>query len=99
MPGIYPFAQLQQKLHPVLRAFGVKNAILFGSYGKGIATERSDIDLVVDSGLRGLDFIELLDAICKTTGKAVDLLDVAHIKSGSPVALEIQETGVPFYAR
>ena len=61
MSEIYTVPQLRDTLTPVLTRYGVRRAVLFGSYGKGTATEKSDVDLLVDSGLRGLRFVGLLD--------------------------------------
>lgn len=96
-PAIYTVPQLQDTLSPVFARNGVKKAILFGSYGKGSATEKSDVDLLVDSGLKGLRFIGFLDEVQKALGKKVDLFDVAHIEPGSPIDQEIQTTGVTVY--
>jgi len=63
MSRIYTLAELKNTLNPVFEQFGVKKAVLFGSYAKGLATPRSDVDLYVDSGLRGLAFFGLLDGI------------------------------------
>ena len=55
--GIYSIDELQTCLTPIFQKYGVKRAVLFGSYGKGTATANSDIDLMVDSGLKGLRFV------------------------------------------
>lgn len=99
MSGIYTIQQLKAVLTPVFAQHGVQKAVLFGSYGKGTATEKSDIDLLVDSGLRGLRFVGLLDDVQKAVGKEVDLFDVTHIQSGSKIASEIQRTGVTVYEK
>ena len=37
------------------KKYKIKNAYLFGSYAKGVATENSDVDLLIDRGaIRGL---------------------------------------------
>lgn len=58
---IYTIDQLKTMLIPVFRLHGVKRAVLFGSYGKGLAGMNSDIDLLVDSRLRGLRFVGLME--------------------------------------
>ena len=58
---IYTVEQLKTMLTPVFRLHGVKRAVLFGSYGKGVAKADSDIDLLVDSRLRGLRFVGLME--------------------------------------
>ena len=99
MNGIYTLPQLSRLLAPVFDSYGIRKAILFGSYGKGSATETSDIDLLVDSGLKGLRFIGLLDDVQRAVGKDVDLFDVTHIEAGSKIEKEIQETGVTVYEK
>ena len=74
--GIYTPKQIQVLLHPVFTEYNIKKAILFGSYAKGYAKEQSDVDILVDSGLRGLAFFGLLEDIVTALGKEVDLLDV-----------------------
>ena len=64
--------EIKERVTPVLKAYDVKAAYLFGSYARGDATENSDVDIRVDSGnspkLRGwaygglyLDLKEALD--------------------------------------
>lgn len=52
--------ELKDILTPIFKQNGVRQAILFGSYADGYATPQSDVDLLVDSGLRGLAFFGLL---------------------------------------
>ena len=60
---IYTIDDIKSTLFPVLSDYNVKKAILFGSYGKGEATEKSDIDRIVDSGLKGLKFVGLMEDV------------------------------------
>ena len=97
MPGVYTVSQLRETLAPIFAQYGIRRAVLFGSYGKGTATEASAVDLLVDSGLRGLRFVGFLDDVQRAVDKDVDLFDVAHIQAGSLIDREIRETGVTVY--
>ena len=99
MPSVYTVPQLRDILSPVFARYGIRRAVLFGSYGKGTATEKSDVDLLVDSGLRGLRFVGFMDDVQRAVGKEVDLLDVTHIETGSKIDREIQNTGVTVYEK
>jgi len=94
---IYTIEQLRSMLIPVFRLHGVKSAVLFGSYGKGIAGADSDIDLLVDSRLRGLRFVGLMEDVRSAVDKDVDLLDIRHVEENSKVQEEIKKTGVLLY--
>jgi hypothetical protein len=100
MSMIYTMDELKNCLSPIFQQYGVKTAVLFGSYGKETATSRSDVDLLVDSGLKGLRFVGLLDAV-KTAlgGMEVDLFDVSHIEKNSVIDTEISRTGVKIYEK
>ena len=63
------------------------------------ATEKSDVDLLVDSRLRGLHFVGFLDDIQRALGKDVDLFDVSHIQPDSLIDREIRQTGVTIYEK
>jgi len=94
---------IKTTLEPVFRENGVKSAILFGSFAKGTATENSDFDIWVDSGLRGFEFFRLVDkvqdALSETVfGKrGIDMFDKRYIDAGSRVEHEIFSTGVRIY--
>ena len=90
-------SELKSKLLPIFKNYNVKKAILFGSVAKNLATEKSDIDILVDSKLRGLSFFGLLYDITNVTGKEVDLIDVSQIEKGSQIEKEIRDTGVVIY--
>ena len=94
---IYSQSRIKDILAPIFKSHNVKKAILFGSYAKGSATEYSDVDILVDSGLRGLDFFGLLEDVVTSLDKSVDLIDTSQIVSDSEIASEITRSGVVIY--
>ena len=96
---VYSVGQLKTLLAPVFLRNGVRKAVLFGSYGKGVASPKSDIDLFVDSGLRGFDFFGLLDEVVQVVDKNVDLIDTTDVLKGSRIEKEIDESGILLYEK
>ena len=86
-------------LKPIFDSYGILRAILFGSVAKGTATPKSDLDLLVDSRLHGLEFVGFMEAIRKAAGMPVDVLDVSHIEQGSQIENEIKSSGVTIYEK
>ena len=97
---VYSIEEIKTLLLPVFQDYNVRRAVLFGSYGKGKATPKSDVDILVDSGLKGLNFVGLISDIKDSLhGKDVDVFDVSHVDKGSLVDREISNTGVEIYAK
>ena len=94
MPSI---ESIRESLIPVFGRYNVRKAILFGSYAKGTANDRSDIDIYVDSGLKGLKFFGLLEDVSCALDRRVDLIDSSQVESESRVLSEINSTGVVIY--
>lgn len=97
MQQTYTIEQIQSILYPIFSSYQIRKAILFGSYAKGTAQGESDIDLLVDSGLKGLAFYGLLEDVVEALGKEVDLLDTTQVIPNSVVDSEINKTGVLIY--
>ena len=89
MSKIYTVPELKDTLNPIFSEYGVRSAILFGSYAKGAAAEHSDVDLLVDSGLRSLAFFGLLEGVSSALDAPVDLIDISQIERGSLIDQEI----------
>ena len=53
--------------------------------------------LLIDSGLRGLRFVGLLQDLSQVLGVDVDVIDVAHISANSPLTKEIEATGITIF--
>jgi predicted nucleotidyltransferase len=99
MDTIYTLNEIKTMLDPVFSQYGIRSALLFGSYAKGSANGRSDVDILVDSGLRGLQFFGLLESVSSALKIPVALIDVSQIEPGSEIDLEIRKTGVPLYGQ
>ena len=97
MSEVYTLEQLRHVPVPIFQKNKVRKTILFGSYGKGQATAHSDVDLLVDSGLRGLAFFGLMDDVCESLECKVDLIDTCAVIPDSRVEREIRDTGVVIY--
>jgi len=99
MSSVLTQTEISKKLEPVFSRYRVRKAVLFGSYGQNRATDKSDIDLFVDSGLNGLRFVGFLNDVQRAVQKPVDVIDARHIEKNSPVEHEIVRTGVTIYAQ
>lgn len=97
MKKVYTVKEITDILKPVFERNRVRKAILFGSYSKGCQNENSDIDLLVDSGLRGLAFYGLLEDVTEALDIAVDMIDITQVIPDSKVDLETKRTGVLIY--
>lgn len=99
MDAVYSVSELKSTLRPVFEQYGVKSAVLFGSYAKGQAGAQSDVDLLVDSGLRGLAFFGLLEGVASALTVPVDLIDVTQIETDSEFEREIRKSGVRIFGQ
>ncbi len=67
----------KQKIIGICRKNDISYCALFGSYARGEATEKSDIDLLVKfSRPKGFNWVEAALEIEDTLGKKVDLITV-----------------------
>ena len=98
---IYTLEDIKQMLKEVLIDTDVKKAILFGSYAKNEPTEKSDIDIVIDSDgkIRGLKYFAIIDIIKQKFNKDVDVIEKTEIYKNSKIEKEIERTGIVVYEK
>lgn len=70
---------------------------LFGSYAKGYATEKSDIDLCVSTSLTGLSFIGFIEELRTELKKKVEVLRLADVSENTELLKEIMKDGIKIY--
>lgn len=90
---IYTIERIIKITTPIFQSYNINRAILFGSVAKGMNDEHSDIDILVDSGLKGLQFFGLLGDLCNAFECDVDLIDTQDLIAGSELEKEIKRTG------
>ncbi|OGH64649.1 MAG: hypothetical protein A2821_04320 [Candidatus Magasanikbacteria bacterium RIFCSPHIGHO2_01_FULL_41_23] len=73
--SILTLSDIQAKARPVFVNFDVKKAHLFGSYARGEATSKSDIDIIIEfKGQKSLfDLVGLRDSLQEKLGRKVDV--------------------------
>ena len=72
---------------------------LFGSYAKGLATEKSDVDLYVSSSLVGLRFVGLIERLRQKLHKKIDLIRSSELNNNIELVNEIMKDGIKIYER
>ncbi len=67
---------LQTKLAPIFRHYGIKHAAVFGSVSRGDDNPESDVDVMVRLGkpMGLVGFVELVTEMEKVLGRKVDLV-------------------------
>ena len=68
---------------------------LFGSYAKGYATEKSDVDLLVSTDLQGFKYVGLAEDIHKVLHKNIDLNNFNN--ASSDLIYEVMKDGIKIY--
>lgn len=95
--GILDIAAIKKKTGAILSDYPVKYCILFGSYAKGTASEDSDIDMLISSSVKGLEFFGMVEKLRDSMHKKVDVLDLSQLKNNLELTDEILKDGVKIY--
>ena len=95
---VYTIEEIKTMLKELLSD---KPVILFGSYAKQKATQKSDIDLIIDtnSELKGFALLRLICEIKEKFQKEIDVFEKYEIIENSLIDKEIKETGVVVYEK
>ena len=75
----------------------IEYCYLFGSYAKGYATEKSDIDLCVATSLTGFKFIGISEAVRNVLHKKVDVIRFSSLEGNLSLVNEIMKDGIKIY--
>lgn len=70
---------------------------IFGSYAKGYATEKSDIDICVSTKLEGLKFVGLKIELENNLHKNIDLIRFSDLTDNLGLINEIMKDGIKVY--
>ena len=99
--GLLSIETIRTKLTNLFNEDEYKDAVdfcfLFGSYAKGYATEKSDVDLCVATSLTGLDFVGLVEDIRITLHKKVDVIRFNTLNNNLELVGEIMKDGIKVY--
>ena len=88
---------IKSVVNEVFKNYDIKSCYLFGSYAKGKAKETSDIDLMIDSSITGLDFYGLIEELRERLNKKIDLLTLNSLSNNSAMLVEIIRDGIKIY--
>ena len=75
-PDVLTIKQIKDRIRPVIEKHGIHDVYLFGSYSRGEATSKSDVDLYCDSGdiESLLDHVNFDEELEQALGKKVDTI-------------------------
>jgi predicted nucleotidyltransferase len=78
---IYSIDEIKTIIIPIAEKYGVEKVYLFGSYARGDATDKSDLDLRIDKGsLKGLFMLgAMYSDLEEKFDKKLDLLTTASL--------------------
>ena len=95
--GILTIDEIKNACKSVLDEYSVKYCILFGSYAKGKASEKSDVDLLLSTEVTGLRFFGIAERLRNALHKKVDLLDLKQLTNNQDLLDEILKDGIRIY--
>lgn len=95
--GILTIQQIQEICTAVFSNFDIEYCYLFGSYAKGKANEKSDVDLLIATSISGMVFYDLVEALREALKKNVDVLNHEQLNNNPDLVHEILKDGVKLY--
>lgn len=92
MGNLLTIKDIQEKVSALGQQYGADRIFLFGSYARGTANEKSDIDLRIDRGcIRGWALGGLLLDLEAVLNKKVDLLTTGSLDCSFLAAIRDEE--------
>ena len=70
---------------------------MFGSYAKGKAVGKSDVDLLIATETTGLRYYEIAERLREALHKKVDLLDIKQLVGNENLLKVILKEGIKIY--
>lgn len=95
--GILAIEDIQGICDKLFSEYSVDFCYLFGSYAKGMATDTSDVDLLISTKTTGLHYYELTERLREELHKKVDLLEVKQLLNNEDLLREVLKDGVRIY--
>lgn len=91
--------EIKSYITPVIEKYPIEKVILYGSYARGDASDKSDVDLVVDSQgrLHNSKIFALGGDILEVLPVRADVFDILEIPNPSAMYDNIQKEGVVIY--
>ena len=78
----YTIDEISQRVMPVAKRYGLSAVYLFGSYARGEATSKSDIDLLIDTSGSAIDTLFKLGGLYSDLETALEAsIDVVTVDS------------------
>ena len=95
--GVLTIEAIKNACAEVLQNFEVNYCYLFGSYAKGKANEKSDVDLLISTQITGLEFYEMVELLREKLCKKVDVLHQSQLNNNLELTNEILKDGIKIY--
>ena len=95
--GVLSIDNIIDVCFPILERYNTNYCYLFGSYAKGTATEKSDVDLLISTEISGLKFYSLAEELREKLKKNIDILDIKQLNNNEALLDEILKYGIKIY--
>lgn len=95
--GILKIEDIKSIVNDIFSKYNISFCYLFGSYAKNKATPKSDIDLLIDTEITGLDFFGLIEELRQSLHKKIDLLKINQLDNNQELLREILKNGIKIY--
>lgn len=95
--GILTLEQIKTTCTNIFKNYEVDFCYLFGSYAKGKANEKSDVDLLISTNVTGIKFFGLVEELRENLKKKVDLVDIHQLNNNEILTKEILKDGIKIY--
>ncbi len=95
--GVWEIEDIRKRCSRVFEKYNVNFCYLFGSYAKDKANPTSDVDLLISTNIKGLQFYGLVEEIRAELRKKVDVLDINQLKDNLELTEEILRDGIKIY--
>lgn len=95
--GVYSREEIASHVRRLLRKYHAERAVLFGSYARGEAESRSDVDLMVIGGesFQPTDIFCIAEELHRALGKRVDVYEQREINADTEFYRAILREGAP----
>ena len=95
---IYTLDEIKAIIAPIAKKYNLNEVYLFGSYARGEATEKSDIDFVMNFSdtITLFTYAEIIEELEELFGKKVDV--VSHNSASPRLLYQIIDEEILMYA-